>query len=158
MSRAQCHDAPPDIQILFLVDPDSWKNFFCSLNMKRIIFIIWVSSHHTQQYLHLCGKKQSQVMNFLILVLKCDSQWSTHPFRGGVHTSSSVNARFQSLTGILNDLHCNAYEFRMVSMLKSICNRLNQIDIIRWHLIATHHHNVYTTSPPTSSKHDTMIR
>jgi hypothetical protein len=88
----------------------------------------------------------------------CDSQWSTHPFRGGVHTSSSVNARCQSLTSIFNDLHCNAHEFWMVSMLESIWNRLNQIGIIRWHLIATHQHKVHTTSPPTSSKHHAMIR
>jgi hypothetical protein len=82
----------------------------------------------------------------------CNSQWSTRPFRGGVHTSSSVNTRCKSLTAILNDLHCNAYEFWMVSMLESIWNRLNQIGIIRWHLITTHHHKVHTTRPPTSSK------
>jgi hypothetical protein len=38
-----------------------------------------------------CGCGHVRVMNSPVLVLKCDSQWSTHSFRGGVYTSSSVN-------------------------------------------------------------------
>jgi hypothetical protein len=34
-------------------------NFFCSLILKCIIFVIRVSIHSTQQYSHLCGSKQS---------------------------------------------------------------------------------------------------
>jgi hypothetical protein len=57
-----------------------------------------------------CGCGYVRVMNFPVQVLKCNSQWSTYSFRGGLHKSLSVNARCQSLTAILNDRHVDQLE------------------------------------------------
>jgi hypothetical protein len=104
---------------------------------------------HTQNGRVLqCGCGHVRVMKFPILVLKWDSQWSTHPFRGCVHTRSSVNTRYQSLTAILNDRH--------VDQLVRVCRSQRPLEMrlcAYMHVNITHthrhthtHNNIYCFS------------